>query len=108
MTYFEPVLAAVVFAAASALALSLPMASAQDTANGAATSVEKFSAMDADNNSLVSEAEFVAYAVDHHGASEEDASAKFTQIAGEDGLLSFAEFDAVHTANAKKDTGQGS
>ena len=108
MTYFEPVLAAVLFASASAVSLSLPMASAQDAADSSVTAVEKFAAMDLDNNSLVSEAEFVAYAVDAHGASQEDASAKFAQISGEDGLLSFAEFELVHMANAKGDAGRGS
>ncbi len=98
MTYLKPFLVSTILATAT-LSFGAPLMWAQTAPDSQAGAVEKFVAMDTDRNSVVSEAEFVAYAADAHDASEEDARAKFAQIAGDDGELSLAEFAAVHTAS---------
>ena len=106
MTYLKPALAAMALGAGPAL-FGAPLALAQE-AQAPATHVEKFVAMDVDSNGLVSEPEFVAYAAEAHDASEEDAKAKFAQIAGEDGQMTLAEFEAVHSAHHQKEASAGS
>lgn len=114
MTYFKPAFVFVAMTMAGAIAIG--PASAQEAASETPpetsktkqSAAEKFATIDLDGNGLVSEAEFLAYATEAHDASPEDASAKFTQIAGDDGVISLGEFEAVHTANRKKHTGAGS
>ena len=123
MTYFKPAFIIVAMTTAGAIAIG-PVSAWAQTASEVATeaapeaspetpkakqsAAEKFATMDLDGNGLVSEAEFLAYATEAHDASPEDASAKFTQIAGDDGVISLGEFEAVHTAHRKKRAGPGS
>jgi len=107
MTYFKPVLVSMAFAA-GAISIGVPLALAQPATDGPPSAAEKFATMDLDGNGLVSEAEFVAYAADQHDATREDASEKFAQIAGEDGMITLTEFEAVHTAKTDKEAPSGS
>jgi len=113
MTYFKPTLALLVFAAAGAVTGgALPAwgqtATEAGTETATLTPAEKFLTIDLDSNGLVSEAEFVAYATDAHDASRADASAKFAQIAGDDGVITLSEFEAVHTASHENEDAKGS
>jgi|GEM_PF-2176711 len=55
---------------------------------------ETFAAMDLDASGVVTESEFVTWAVGE-GHSEEDATAKFTEVAGDDGELTLEELEAA-------------
>ena len=68
------------------------------TATAEGTVSEKFAAMDADSDGVVTEAEFVTYATASGKHTEEEAVAKFTTLAGDDGALSLLELDAAYTA----------
>ncbi|MEM8636529.1 MAG: hypothetical protein AAGF33_16295 [Pseudomonadota bacterium] len=61
----------------------------------AETTTETFATMDANTDGLVSESEFIAYATTREGHTLDEASAKFASIAGDDGLLSLGELQAV-------------
>ena len=107
MTYFNPVFVLAAMSMAGTIAMAPVSAAAQtteaapETADTKLSAAEKFATIDLDGNGLVSEAEFLTYATEAHGASPEDASAKFTQIAGDDGVISADEFEAVHSANRR-------
>ncbi len=55
---------------------------------------DKFAAMDLDGSGVVTETEFVTWAVGE-GHSEGDATAKFTEVAGDDGELTLEELEAA-------------
>lgn len=107
MTYFKPALISMAVAA-SAFSIGVPLASAQTAKEAPPSAAEKFAIMDVDSNGLVNEAEFVAYAVVAHDATREDASEKFTQIVGDDGFITLAEFEAVHTTKDHIEAPSGS
>jgi Ca2+-binding EF-hand superfamily protein len=94
--------------AASAISIGVPLALAQTATDAPPSAAEKFAMMDVDSNGLVNEAEFVAYAADAHDAKREDASEKFAQIAGDDGVITLAEFEAIHTTKAHTKAPSGS
>jgi len=55
---------------------------------------DKFATMDLDASGTVTEAEFVTWAV-NEGHTQEDATAKFTEVAGDDGELTLDELEAA-------------
>ncbi|MEM7662997.1 MAG: hypothetical protein AAF292_12195 [Pseudomonadota bacterium] len=73
-------------------------------ASVAETTTETFASMDANTDGLVSEAEFIAYATTREGHTLDEASAKFASIAGDDGLLSLGELQAVMPDESAEDT----
>lgn len=87
MTYLKlaTTLAAAAFAGSAMIAVAGPEG-------------DQFGAMDADGDGLVTEAEFVTYATATGKHSEADAKAKFAEISGDDGALTFAELEAARDA----------
>jgi Ca2+-binding EF-hand superfamily protein len=73
------------------------------TASAEGTVAEKFAAMDTDASGLVSVAEFVTYATGSGKHTEEEAQAKFAEIAGDDRALSLVELEAAY---AKKEAAE--
>ncbi|MEO0883843.1 MAG: EF-hand domain-containing protein [Pseudomonadota bacterium] len=73
----------------------------------AETMTETFATMDANTDGLVSEAEFVTYATTQEGYTLDEASAKFASMAGNDGVLSLAEFEAVLPDDTSGDPASG-
>lgn len=59
---------------------------------------EAFGAMDADADGLVTEAEFVTYSVSTGKHTEVEAAEKFAEMAGDDAVLTYSEFEAAHSA----------
>lgn len=70
----------------------------------AETAIEAFASMDTNIDGLVSEAEFVTYATTQEGHTLDEASQKFASIAGDDGLLSLAELQAVLPDDTSEDS----
>ena len=116
MTYFKPALILLSLGAVGAMASTVlaqtaaepAQESEPETKRAQTTLAEKFAIIDLDGNGLVSEGEFVSYASEAHDASAEDATAKFVQIAGDDGVISQDEFIAVHASHDKTPAAKGS
>ncbi|MFN4025227.1 MAG: hypothetical protein ACK4MQ_10350 [Hyphomonas sp.] len=63
-----------------------------------------FSEVDTDFDGVISQAEFVAYKVAGGEYTEEEAAAKFTEIAGDDGVISADEWAALSERKESKES----
>lgn len=64
-----------------------------------------FSEVDTDYDGVISEAEFVAYKVARGEHTEEEATSKFAEIAGDDGVISADEWAALGERKETKEPG---
>ncbi len=68
----------------------------------AGSPADYFNKIDADASGMITQAEYVAYKTADGKHSAEEASEKFAAVAGDDGELSLAEFEAAVKKSKKK------
>ena len=68
----------------------------------AGSAADYFTKIDADASGMITLAEYVAYKTTDCKYSAEKASEKFAKLAGDDGQLSLAEFEAAMTKSKAK------
>lgn len=71
----------------------------------AGSPADYFNKIDADASGVITEAEYVAYKTADGKYSAEDVAAKFAKVAGDDGELTLAEFEAAVKAHKKHKKG---
>ena len=71
----------------------------------AGSPADYFNKIDADASGVITQAEYVAFKTADGKYSAEDAGAKFAKVAGEDGEMTLAEFEAAVKAKKKKKHG---
>ena len=78
--------------------LALVVTGAFALAAHAGDPAEKFAEMDVDTDGLVTDAEFLSWTSANTDYTVEEASAKFAELAGEDGVLTLDELEAAMAA----------
>ena len=68
----------------------------------AGSATDYFNKIDADASGMITQAEYVAYKTSGGKYSAEKAGEKFAKLAGDDGELSLAEFEAAMTKTKTK------
>lgn len=71
----------------------------------AGSPADYFNKIDADASGVITQAEYVAFKTADGKYSAEDAGAKFAKVAGDDGEMTLAEFEAAVKAKKKKKHG---